>query len=147
MSCSPKPGTAEAQISIPGDVQAFTDTPIYARTSGYLKHWNFDIGTHVRQGQVLAEIETPEIDQQLRSATADLATASANLKLAQITAERNEALLKSRSVSTQERDNAVGTYQADQGHTGLASSRGRTLAAAAFIRKGLCAFRRHHHRT
>lgn len=110
----PQAGAADGQISIPGDVQAFTDTPIYARTSGYLKKWYFDIGAHVKQGQVLAEIETPEVDQQLRSATADLATAGANLELAQTTAERNENLLKSRSVSTQERDNAVGAYNADR---------------------------------
>ena len=57
---------------------AFTDAPIYARTSGYLKRWYFDIGAHVRQGQLLAEIETPELDQQLRQARADLATAQAN---------------------------------------------------------------------
>ena len=110
----PKPGAVDAQISIPGNVQAFTDTPIYARTSGYLKKWYFDIGARVSKGQVLAEIDTPEIDQQLRSATADLATANANLQLAQTTAERNENLLKSRSVSTQERDNAVGAFNADK---------------------------------
>src|SRR3984885_10906651 len=90
------------------------DTPVYARTSGYLKTWRFDIGTHVKKGDLLAEIETPEVDQQLRQARADLATARANLHLAVITAERNENLLKTRSVSTQDRDNAEGALAADK---------------------------------
>ena len=93
---------------------AFTDTPIYARTNGYLKRWYFDIGAHVRQGQLLAQIETPELDQQLRQARADLATAEANAKLAGITAKRTADLLRTQSVSTQERDNAAGAYAADQ---------------------------------
>src|SRR5262249_49071340 len=85
---------------------AFTDTPIYARTSGYLANWMFDIGAHVRKGDLLAQIETPELDQQLRQARADLATARAKLDLDEITAKRTEALLVTRSVSTQDRDNA-----------------------------------------
>jgi RND family efflux transporter MFP subunit len=110
----PKAGAADAEIAIPGDVQAFTDTPIYARTSGYLKKWSFDIGARVKKGDVLAEIETPEVDAQLRSALADLATARANLQLAQTTANRDVSLLQSHSVSTQERDNAVGGYNANK---------------------------------
>lgn len=102
------------KLVLPGQTMAFTDTPIYARTSGYLKRWYFDIGAHVKAGQLLAEIETPELDEQLRQARADLATAEANAKLAGITAHRTEDLLKSDSVSTQERDNAAGSYAADQ---------------------------------
>ncbi len=110
----PKVADQTQEILLPGNTQAFIDSPIYARTSGYLKHWYVDIGTRVRKGELLAEIETPELDQQLREARAQLATAEANLNLSQITAVRNENLLKTRSVSTQERDNAVNSYAANK---------------------------------
>jgi RND family efflux transporter MFP subunit len=103
----PQPSTRAQELVLPGNTQAFIDSPIYARTNGYLKHWYVDIGARVRQGQLLAEIETPELDQQLRQARAELATAQANMNLSGITAERDENLLKTHSVSTQERDNAV----------------------------------------
>lgn len=109
---NPSPGAPNETVVLPGSTQAFTDTPIYARTNGYLKKWYFDIGAHVKRGDLLAEIDTPEIDEQLRVARADVATAEANLKLAEITANRNEELLKTRSVATQDRDNAVGGYMA-----------------------------------
>jgi RND family efflux transporter MFP subunit len=111
---SPRHDATDQELVLPGQTMAFTDTPIYARTNGYLKHWYFDIGAHVRQGQLLAQIETPELDDQLRQAHADLDTAQANAHLAGITAERTAALLKSQSVSTQDRDNAAGAYAADQ---------------------------------
>jgi RND family efflux transporter MFP subunit len=110
----PQAGAPEQEIVLPGYTQAFTDTPVYARTNGYLKAWRFDIGAQVSKGDLLAEIDTPEVDQQLRQARADLATAQANLQLASITAKRNEELLKTRSVSTQDRDNADGTLAADK---------------------------------
>jgi RND family efflux transporter MFP subunit len=110
----PQAGAPNQEIALPGYTQAFTDTPVYARTSGYLKIWRVDIGARVKKGDLLAEIETPEVDQQLRQARADLATARANLNLAVITAERNESLLKTRSVSTQDRDNAEGALAADK---------------------------------
>jgi RND family efflux transporter MFP subunit len=110
----PQAGAPNQEIVLPGYAQAFTDTPVYARTSGYLKAWHFDIGAHVRKGDLLAEIDTPEVDQQLRQARADLATAQANLQLAAITAKRNEYLLKTRAVSTQDRDNADGALAADK---------------------------------
>jgi RND family efflux transporter MFP subunit len=110
----PQAGAPNQEIVLPGYTQAFTDTPVYARTSGYLKAWHFDIGAHVRKGDLLAEIDTPELDQQLRQARADLATAQANLQLAAITAKRNEELLKTRSVSTQDRDNADWALAADR---------------------------------
>lgn len=110
----PEANAPNQEIVLPGNVQAFSDTPIYARTSGYLKHWYFDIGAHVKQGDLLAEIDTPEVDDQLQQARADLATAQANLQLAEITAKRNEELLKSRSIATQDRDNAVGALNADK---------------------------------
>ncbi len=110
----PEPGAPNEEILLPANVQAFTDTPIYARTSGYLRRWIYDIGARVRKGDLLAEIETPEVDEQLRQAHADLSTAEANLQLAEITAKRNEELLKTRSIATQDRDNAVGVYAADR---------------------------------
>jgi RND family efflux transporter MFP subunit len=99
---------------LPGNTQAFNDTPIYARTSGYLKRWYVDIGVHVKHGQLLAEIDTPEIDRQLEQARADLKNAQANEQLAQITAARWQNLLKTNSVSTQETDQAVSDLNARQ---------------------------------
>jgi RND family efflux transporter MFP subunit len=110
----PQAVAPNAEIALPGYTQAFTETPIYARTSGYLRSWHFDIGARVKKGDLLAEIQTPEVDQQLRQARAELSTARANLNLAVITAERNENLLKTRSVSTQERDNAAGALAAEK---------------------------------
>ncbi len=110
----PQGDAPDQELTLPGQTMAFTDTPIYARTNGYLKQWYFDIGAHVHQGQLLAQIETPELDAQLRQARADLLTAQANVRLAGITAQRTANLLKSQSVSTQERDNAAGAYSADQ---------------------------------
>jgi RND family efflux transporter MFP subunit len=109
----PEENPANQEIVLPGSVQAYADTPIYARTSGYLQRWTSDIGAHVKRGDLLAEIDTPEVDEQLRQARADLSTAQANLNLAEITAKRNEDLLKTRSIATQDRDNAVGAYEAD----------------------------------
>jgi RND family efflux transporter MFP subunit len=102
------------EIVLPGNTQAFNDTPIYARTNGYLKHWYVDIGAHVKQGQLLADIDTPEVDQQLDQARADLKNAQANEQLAQITAARWQNLLKTNSVSKQETDQAVSDLSARQ---------------------------------
>jgi RND family efflux transporter MFP subunit len=113
----PQPADRAHELMLPGNTQAFIDSPIYARTNGYLSHWYVDIGAHVTKGQLLAEIETPELDQQLRQARADLATAEANLNLSQITATRDENLLKTHSVSTQERDNAVNGFAANKATT------------------------------
>ncbi len=95
------------EIALPGNTQAFTDTPIYSRTNGYLKHWYFDIGARVKKGQLMATIETPEVDQQLQVAQANLKSAQANLDLANTTAARYQNLLKSNSVSKQETDQAT----------------------------------------
>ncbi len=108
----PKRGAPQEELVLPGNIQAFLDAPIYARTSGYLKRWYVDIGGRVKAGQLLAEIETPELDQQLQQALAELATAKANYDLAQITAARYESLLKSDSVAKQDVDNAVGNANA-----------------------------------
>ena len=83
----PREGAPTQEIILPGNTQAFSDAPIYARTNGYLKHWYFDIGSHELKGQLLAEIETPEVDQQLLQARADLDSAQANLKIAKLIRE------------------------------------------------------------
>jgi len=110
----PKSGAGLEEIVLPGTTQAFIDTPIFARTNGYLKQWYFDIGAHVEKGQLLAVIETPELDQQLDQARANLKTAQANEKLAEITATRWQNLLKTDSVSKQETDQAVQDLSARQ---------------------------------
>src|SRR5882672_881406 len=108
----PREGAPTQEIVLPGNTQAFSDAPIYARTSGYLKRWYFDIGAHVQKGQLLAEIETPEVDQQLQQARADLHTAQANLNIAKITAARWQDLVSTGSVSQQETDQAVSNLSA-----------------------------------
>ena len=108
----PRPGAPTEEIVLPGNAQAYVATPIYARTNGYLKAWYFDIGAHVKSGQLLAEIETPEVDRQLDQARADLATSRANYGLAQTTAARYQELFKSDSVAKQDVDDKVGDLQA-----------------------------------
>src|SRR5271156_3797944 len=110
----PTPATPTQEIILPGNVQPFISSPIYSRTNGDLKKWYFDIGSHVKEGQLLAEIETPEVDQQLQQARSNLLTAKANLELAAITQARYKGLLKSEAVSQQDVDNAVGTYNANK---------------------------------
>jgi RND family efflux transporter MFP subunit len=110
---SPKQTAPADEIILPGNVEPFITSPIYARTNGYLKKWYFDIGAHVKQGELLAVIETPEVDQQLEQARSNLLTAQANLELASITKTRYQGLLKSNAVSQQDVDNAVGTYNAN----------------------------------
>ena len=107
---NPSASDATDELVLPGNARAYTEVPIYARVSGYLKKWNADIGSRVGQGQVLAEIETPELDQQLRQARADLANATATRELAKITAERWQALLKREVVSHQETDEKLSDY-------------------------------------
>jgi len=108
----PIPGAAAEELVLPGSLQAWVESPIYARTSGYLRRWYHDIGARVARGDPLADIETPEVDQQLAAARADLVTAQANRRLAGITAARYGDLLKTDSVSRQEADNAAGDLAA-----------------------------------
>jgi RND family efflux transporter MFP subunit len=110
---TPQRSAPSQEIVLPANVQPFINSPIFSRTNGYLKAWYFDIGARVKKGQLLAEIETPEIDQQLQQSRSNLATAEANLKLAEITKNRYQGLLKSNAVSQQDVDNAVGTYNAN----------------------------------
>lgn len=103
----PQPLTELTELILPGNLQANYEAPIYARTSGYLKRWLVDIGTPVKTGQLLGEIESPEVDSQLRQAEADLATAEANRKIASVTADRWRNLRASDSVSKQEADEKI----------------------------------------
>jgi multidrug efflux pump subunit AcrA (membrane-fusion protein) len=103
----PAPGANAGALELPGRLEAYSRAPIYARVSVYLKSWRYDIGAHVKAGQVLAEIETPDLDQQLQQARADLNTAQANEKLAEVTADRWQKILKSNAVSKQDVDEKV----------------------------------------
>jgi len=111
---TPQRSAPTQEITLPGNVQPFITSPIFSRTNGYLKAWHFDIGAHVKKGQLLAEIETPEVDQQLQQSRSNLATADANLRLAEITKNRYQDLLKTNAVSQQDVDNAVGSYNANK---------------------------------
>ena len=108
------PISGESDLVLPGNIQSYVDSPIYARTNGYLKKWYKDIGSQVAKGELLAEIDTPEIDAQLAQARADLATSEANVKLAGVTAQRYQDLLKTDAVSRQDVDNYNGDYAAKQ---------------------------------
>jgi RND family efflux transporter MFP subunit len=130
-----KHDNARQQLVLPGNVQAYYDAPIYARVPGYLKKWYVDIGSPVKAGDVLAEIETPEIDQQLEQARADLATAQAKEKLAKVTAQRWDDMLKSESVSKQETDEKNGDYEAKAAATTAEKANvDRLMAMASFKR-------------
>src|SRR5712664_682557 len=111
---APKRAAPLQEITLPGNVQPFTQSPIFARTNGYLKRWYFDIGAHVKKGELLAVIDSPEVDQQLQAARSNLLTAQANLELATITKDRYQGLKKTNAVSQQDVDNAVGTYNANK---------------------------------
>ncbi len=110
----PKKTAPAQEIILPGNIQPFISSPINARTDGYLQKWYFDIGAHVKAGQLLATIQTPEVDEQLSQARSTLETAQANLQLAQITMDRYQSLLKKHAVAQQDVDNAVGTYTANK---------------------------------
>jgi RND family efflux transporter MFP subunit len=122
----PSLGAASPEVTLPANVQAFIDTPVYARTSGYLLHWYADIGAHVQKGELLADIQTPELDQQVQQAQSDLATAQANSQLAEITAARWQKLLEKHAVSQQETDQAT---------SGLTAKQALVSAQAANLRR------------
>jgi RND family efflux transporter MFP subunit len=122
----PTRGNAATELSLPGTTEAFTESPIFARTNGYLKSWTKDIGAHVKAGEPLAVIETPELDQQLMQARGMLAQTEANLKLAKITAGRYQDLIGSHSVSQQ---------NVDQGNQNVAMLTASAQAAAADVQR------------
>jgi RND family efflux transporter MFP subunit len=137
-----KPDSSQAgdELVLPGIVQAFNEAPIYARTSGYVKKWYTDIGAHVRKGQLLAEIETPEVDRQLSQAEADLATAQANLALSVSTNERWQTLLKTQSVSKQDADEKAGDTAAKKATTDAADQNVRRLRELESFKRLLAPF-------
>jgi RND family efflux transporter MFP subunit len=110
---TPSTDDNHAGLDLPGRLEAFIRAPIYARVPGYLKGWNYDIGSHVKAGDVLAEIDTPDLDQQLRQARADLNVAQANAKLAEITAKRWQSLSGTDAVATQDVDQRTFTWNAN----------------------------------
>jgi len=119
--------STQEDLVLPGAMQAYVESPIYARTNGYLKKWYHDIGSRVRQGDLLADIDTPEVDQQLSQARADLNTAQANANLSKITAARYQELIKTDGVSKQEVDNAVGDLEAKVANVKSAEANVRRL--------------------
>src|SRR3984893_2525137 len=124
LTITPNRTTLGEELVLPGAVQAYTEAPIYARTSGYLKEWRTDIGTQVTKGQLLGEIETPEVDQQLRQAEADLATARANESLSKSTNVRWQGLLATESVSKQDADERAGDAAAKKAAADSAAAAG-----------------------
>ena len=122
---------AASEVVLPGNVRAFIDAPIYSRVGGYLKSWNVDIGAHVKAGQVLATIETPELEQQLLQAQADLATARANEQLSATTTARWERMLAAESVSKQEAEEKAGDHAAKKAIVAAAEANVARLRATA----------------
>src|SRR5712664_1925008 len=119
--------STEEDLVLPGAMQAYVESPIYARTNGYLKKWYHDIGSRVARGEILADIDTPEVDQQLSQARADLNTSQANANLSKITAARYQELIKTDGVSKQEVDNAVGDLEAKVANVKSAEANVRRL--------------------
>jgi RND family efflux transporter MFP subunit len=117
-------GKASSELTLPGMIEAFSVSPVYARVDGYVRNWSVDIGTHVTKGQLLAEIDAPDVDQQLKQARGMLQQAQANLALAKVTAPRYQELIKSNSVSQQE---------VDQANQNLAAQDANVQAAAAAV--------------
>jgi RND family efflux transporter MFP subunit len=122
MTVAPTRSASGEELVLPGTVQAFTEAPIYARTNGYLKSWLVDIGSTVKKGQLLAEIDTPEVDQQLAQAIADLGTARANEALSNTTNTRWKELLTTESVSKQDADEKAGDAAAKKAITESAAA-------------------------
>ena len=122
----PQRGKSSSDLTLPGMIQAFSQSPVYARVDGYVRSWYVDIGTHVTKGQLLAEIDAPDVDQQLNQARAVLQQAETNLALAKVTAPRYQELIKSNSVSQQE---------VDQNNQNLAAQTANVQAASAAVRR------------
>jgi RND family efflux transporter MFP subunit len=137
---APERGARSQELVLPGDIQAFFEAPIYARVPGYLKQWDEDIGAHVKAGQALAEIDTPDLDQQLRQAEADLAAAQANQKLAALTSRRWQALIKTDSVSQQDVDEKAGAAEAKQADVAAAEANVSRLQALESFKRIVAPF-------
>ena len=131
----PSVNAGARSLTLPGQLQAYYNASIYSRVSGYVQAWYDDIGSHVKRGQLLAVIDTPETDQQIIQARADLATAQANMNLASTTAQRWARLLKQDAVSTQESEEKAGDFEARKAQVQAAEANlGRYLALKSFSR-------------
>jgi RND family efflux transporter MFP subunit len=137
---APSTAPSTQEILLPGAIAAYADAPIYARTSGYIRHWYADIGAHVEQGQLLADIQTPELDAQLLQARADAATAQANYTYANVTAQRWQDMLKTQSVSQQDADTKAGDMQAKRAMLQSAQANVRRLEELVSYEKILAPF-------
>jgi RND family efflux transporter MFP subunit len=137
---SPQLGVGSQELVLPGEVEANYQAPIYARVSGYVKMWYQDIGAHVKAGQLLAEIDTPDLDQQLMQAKADLSAAEANATLADLTAKRWKALLVSNSVSQQTTDEKVGNAAAMKAQAAAANANVQRLNALEAFKRIVAPF-------
>jgi membrane fusion protein, multidrug efflux system len=137
---TPKAAPATQELLLPGAVTAFSDAAIYARTSGYVQHWYVDIGAHVNKGQVLADIQTPELDAQLQQARADEATAQANFNYAKATAQRWQDMLKTQSVSQQDADTKNGDMLAKRAMLQAAQANVQRLAELVSYEKVVAPF-------
>ena len=136
-----QPGSSGQRVLVlPGDIRAFYEAPIYAQVSGYLRNWSADIGTRVKAGQVLAEISTPDLDQQLLQAQADLQVAMANEQLASVTARRWDALLARDAVSQQDADDRNGDLQAKIAEVTAAQANVRRLQAMEAFKRIVAPF-------
>lgn len=137
---SPQPTAQMQELVLPGTLNAYIDAPIYARVDGYLKRWYVDIGGHVRAGQPLADIETPELDQQIHQVEADLATAKAHDDLDRITAERWKKMLAAQSVSQQEADEKAAAYSVSKSSVNAAQANLERLRALAAFKHVVAPF-------
>lgn len=136
----PKRAPLAVEIELPGDIQAYEESPLYARVDGYLKRWLTDIGSRVKAGDLLAEIDTPELDQELNQARAALAQANANLEIARISADRWQNLRKSDAVSQQDTDVRVATWQARQADVTSAEANVQRLTELANFKQIIAPF-------
>ncbi len=137
---SPQPTAQMQDLVLPGTLSAYIDAPIYARVDGYLKRWYVDIGAHVRAGQPLADIETPELDQQIHQVEAELATAKAHNDLDRITAERWKKMLAAQSVSQQEADEKAAAYSVSKANVDAAQANLERLRALAAFKHVVAPF-------
>jgi RND family efflux transporter MFP subunit len=133
-------GPAVRKLTLPGTIQAYNRAAIYARVSGYLQSWQADIGAHVKAGEVLAKIDSPDLDQQFAQAKADLATATANAQLAAVTADRFNSLVKSQWVSKQTGDEKTGAAAATKATMDAASANVNRLEAMEDFKKIVAPF-------
>lgn len=137
---TPERGTGRQELVLPGEIEAWYSAPLYARVSGYVKMWYRDIGAKVKAGDLLAEIDTPDLDQQYEQAKGELARAQANEALAELTAKRWEAMRASQAVSQQTADEKVGDFEAKKADVAAAKANVARLEALEGFKKIIAPF-------